>query len=142
MAIEIHKGDAGTVFRVTVVEQDPAKPTNPNAKVPVDISGATLLAIIFREPGADGKALGFDATLTGDGTDGRMEYAAEPGVLSKVGSWKIQGRVVMADGDIFSSEVAAFPVHANIEDEVDELVLHPEPVAVAVTLPAPTVVIA
>lgn len=102
MSAEIHLNDIGTVFQATVKDQDSAV---------VDISGATTKQIIFELP--DGTNLEKDASLTTDGTDGKMEYATILGDLSEAGLWKSQGYVVLATGE-WRSDIQRFEVMPNL----------------------------
>ena len=72
---EVHVGDIGTIFRHTVYDQDGDI---------VDISTADPIKIIFNKP--DGTALVKTAELTGDGTDGQMEYTTITADLSVAGT--------------------------------------------------------
>jgi hypothetical protein len=65
---EIHLGDIGTVFEVTLKDCD----------VIVDISTATEMYIIFQKP--DGTKLTFDAEFTTDGEDGKLQYVTVDGI--------------------------------------------------------------
>ncbi len=98
---EVHVGDIGTVFEVTIKD---------NTSV-VDISSATTMQIIFRKP--DGSRLEKTATLTNSGVDGKMEYTSVSGDLDRHGSWKLQGRVVMSGG-AWRSSVGNFDVYPNL----------------------------
>jgi hypothetical protein len=65
---EVHVGDVGTVFRLTLSD----------GSTIVDASGATTKEILFRKP--SGAVVTKSAAFTTDGTDGKIEYvtAAEP----------------------------------------------------------------
>jgi len=100
-ANEIHLGDIGTAFVVTI--QDGSST--------IDISGATTKEIMLTAP--DGGKLTKTATLTTDGTDGKMQYATVAGDLDEAGWWRLQGRVVLATGT-WSTDVTRFEVHQNL----------------------------
>ena len=61
-ANEIHVGDIGTVFEVTVKDGEDV----------VDVSSATTRQLIFKSK--DGAVLTKTAVLVTDGTDGKIKY--------------------------------------------------------------------
>ena len=101
-ANEIHKGDIGTVFVVTVQDGSSA----------VDVSGATTKQVLFRKP--DGTVVANDAEFTTDGTDGKIQYTSVADDLDTVGQWHIQARVTLPAGT-WRSDVGVFQVHENLE---------------------------
>lgn len=98
---EIHLSDIGTVFEVTIKD----------GSVVVDVSGATTKQIIFQKP--DGTKITKAAVFTTDGVNGKIEYVSVSGDLDTVGTWQLQGRVVIAAGD-FHTDLSEFEVHENI----------------------------
>jgi len=102
-ANEIHRGDIGTAFVVTVKQGSNV----------IDISGATTAQILFEKP--DGSVLTKTASLTTDGTDGKMQYASQSGDLSVSGSWRLQGYLVLASWT-GRTDVHTFEVHSNVGD--------------------------
>jgi len=99
---DIHKGDIGTTFILTIMD---------GAEV-VDISGSTTREIYLTDP-ALSKAT-HSASLTTDGTDGKMEYATTAAnVLDTTGSWQWQGRVVLPSGD-WKTDILTFEVVENL----------------------------
>ncbi len=104
-ANEIHEGDIGTIFELTVKDDD----------VIIDVSTATTKEIHFKNPdgGTVVQSAGFKIP-GGDGTDGIITYVSEADDLTPTGLWNIQAFVVFADGSQFSSCVSEFRVHANI----------------------------
>jgi hypothetical protein len=102
MKNEVRFGDIGTVFRVTIQDNGTA----------VDISAATTRQIIFSKP--DTTTLTRTATLTGTGTDGRMEYVTVSGDLSVLGEWRLQGRVAFGSSQDWKSDIYKFIVHPNL----------------------------
>lgn len=100
---EIHFGDVGIIFRSTIRDQDGSV---------LDVSSATLKKLTFQKPGG----LTFDktATFTTDGTDGKIQYAIEDGVLDVVGDWEYQGAVTLDDGGPYHSDIKQFNVLANL----------------------------
>ncbi len=104
---EIHVGDIGTVFEITLQDcSDPA------AIVPVDLTGATTIEIIFQKPPST-KVVQTGVVVNPPGTDGLIKYTSVADDLDKSGTWKIQARVVFPTGEWFSS-VDEFIVYPNI----------------------------
>ncbi len=102
---EIHVGDVGTIFEVTLKDGDDA----------VDISAATTKQLIFRTP--DGKTVvEHDAEFVTTGVDGKIKYTTVADDLSVEGVWKIQAYIVLADG-AWRSSVEEFQVYANLGDD-------------------------
>jgi len=103
-ANEIHIGDIGTIFEITLMD---------NLDV-VDIGGATLMEIIFTKPDEAVTKVVNTAELVSDGTDGKMKYTILADTeLDIVGSWKIQGRVILPTGT-WSSDIDRFRVYGNL----------------------------
>jgi hypothetical protein len=100
-ANEIHKGDIGTQFTVTV--QD--------GTTVVDISTASTKQLIFKKPG--GTILTKSTSFVTDGTDGKMQYVSVDGDLSDDGVWKMQGKVIIG-GNTFSTDITSFKVYRNL----------------------------
>ena len=100
-ANEIHKGDIGTQFTVTV--QD--------GTTVVDISTASTKQLIFKKPG--GTILTKRTSVDTDGTDGKMQYVSVDGDLSDDGVWKMQGKVIIG-GNTFSTDITSFKVYRNL----------------------------
>jgi len=101
MASEIHVNDIGTRFLVTIKDDGTV----------VDVSGATLLQIIFRKP--SDTVMTKTGTLMTDGTDGQIYYDAILGDLDEVGNYKIQGKVTITSGT-FYTDIQTFKVHCNL----------------------------
>ena len=102
MAEEIHLYDIGTVFEVTLQEDD----------VDLDISAATLATIIFVKP--DGEVVAQEAEFTTDGTDGKIQYTTIADDLDQTGKWRIQARVALPTGT-WSSSRSSFKVYPNLD---------------------------
>lgn len=102
MAAEIHVDDVGTIFRVTVTDEDGAA---------LDISAATLKQIVFEKP--DETTTTKTASLDTDGTDGIMRYTTVSGDLDQAGRWKIQGVVGLPSGQ-WHTNVDTFKVKENL----------------------------
>ncbi len=101
MTQEIHVGDVGTAFMVTVMDGTSV----------VDLSTATAIKIIFRKQ--DSTTLERDAELVTDGADGQMRYVTVAGDLDMAGNWSLQGYVESAAGQ-WHSTVQDFKVYANL----------------------------
>jgi hypothetical protein len=91
-------GDIGTVLRLTLQDQNGA---------PINLGPASTLQILLRSPA--GVWATKTATLTNDGSDGKLQYATLSGDLSATGRWRYRARVVIPQGT-FSSESVQFSV--------------------------------
>lgn len=101
MASEIHYGDVGVNFNITVM----------NGTAVLNVSGADDIYIIFQKP--DGSDLTKTATLVTNGTDGNIRYTSVSGDLDQVGTWQIQARVDFG-ASVFSTDIQKFKVYRNI----------------------------
>lgn len=101
MTAEIHKGDIGTVFEVTVQENGAA----------LNISSATTKQILLRKP--SGTVLTKTASFVTDGTNGKISYTTVAGDLSEDGQWKIQAYIVLPTGS-WHSDAQRFDVYPNL----------------------------
>ncbi len=102
MAInEIHVGDIGTVFELTVMD---------GAAV-VNISTATTKQIILKKPDLTKSTK--TATFTTDGSDGKMRYVIVADDLDQSGDWQAQGKIIMPSGTWYT-DISEFTVHANL----------------------------
>lgn len=99
---DIHVGDVGTVFTLTVTDGSAA----------VDISSATVKQMSFRKP--DRTVVAKDAVFSTAGTDGKLKYTAVAGDFDQDGHWLLQAYVEIDAGD-FHSDVIHFNVLANLE---------------------------
>jgi len=98
MSDQIFVSDTGTEMRVTVTDDG----------VAVDLSSATEILFIFRKP--DGTTLEVDGLLYTDGTDGIVYYNTVAGDIDQSGMYKLQVRVTISSGNVFSSSVGSFKV--------------------------------
>jgi hypothetical protein len=105
-----HAGDIGTILRMKLMEL-PENVTDPNLAQPIDLTNAADMTFTF----VNSKKRRFvvPATLTTDGTDGRLEYSTQAGDLDISGRWKMQAKFRIGAG-IWNSEVVIFQVDANI----------------------------
>jgi hypothetical protein len=102
MTEEIHIGDVGTKFLITVK----------NDGVVVDISSATVKEIYFEKP--DGTTLTKTASFETDGTDGKIYWTTSAaGDLDIEGMWKIQAKIAITGGS-WKTEIGSFRVWENI----------------------------
>lgn len=98
----IFKNDIGAVIRLTVTSNGSSR----------DVSTATTRQIILKKP--DGTIVTKTASLTTNGSDGRMQYVVESGVIDQAGAWKVQGRLVIA-GTEFRTAIGGFQVGNILE---------------------------
>ena len=99
----IHVGDVGTIFEVTVVEND--------GVTPVNIGLATVKKIYFKD--SAGVKMEKTAVLVTDGSDGKMKYVGVAGDIDLAGIWQMQGYVEMPAGKFYSVKTR-FTVHDNL----------------------------
>lgn len=104
---EIHVGDIGSIFEVTVVEIDEVT----GLPVIVDISTATLMQIRFKKP--DLSVVVQTAAFSTDGTDGKLKYTSVLGDLDQPGDWRLQGYVEMPAWQGHTS-IGEFDVEPNL----------------------------
>jgi hypothetical protein len=97
----VRQYDSGFTIRVTV---------NENA-VPVDISTADPIALVFRPPGAAGDR-SVTPTFATDGTDGILDYVVAPGLLDRPGNWSVFVRLEYPSGLIVRGQAIALTVEA------------------------------
>jgi len=102
MACEIHLGDIGTAFRLTIVDCDGQA---------IDVSGASVKSIVFLKP--DKTTVTRPAVLFTDGVDGVIEYISVADDLDQLKTWKIQSVVTLPTGT-WSSNIEKFKVHDNL----------------------------
>ena len=101
MASEIHYGDVGVNFNITVM----------NDSVPLDVSNADHIYIIFENPeGGDSIK---NATVVTDGRDGKIKYTTVSGDLDQIGTWQIQAKVDFGTS-VFSTAIQRFKVFRNL----------------------------
>ena len=100
---EIRVGDMGTVFRVTIYDQDGAAR---------NLSAYTTKQLIFRKP--DGTILTKTAEFYTDGTDGIIQWTTtSTDDLDIDGTWKLQAKV--ANGSYsHKSDIVDFKVWPNL----------------------------
>lgn len=102
MASEIHIGDIGTIFQITIVDQNGV----------VDLTNVDSKVIIFQRPD-NGGGFQVQASLVTDGSDGLIKYVTQSGDLNQAGTWQIQGRITFGT-DVFSTDIQKFKVYRNL----------------------------
>ena len=98
---EIHVGDIGTVFQVTVLDGGEAIP----------LQTATTKQLIFTKPSRE--KLTKAAAFVTDGSDGKIKHTSVSGDLDESGNWKIQAYIVLPGGS-WKSDIGEFFVHPNL----------------------------
>lgn len=100
-ANEIHQGDIGTIFEVTLMDGD----------VIVDLTGAIAQSIVFLPP--DKTVVSQTSVFKTNGTDGIIQYTTLVDDLDQIGKWKLQAVVQLLTGT-WSSDIKEFTVHSNL----------------------------
>tara|TARA_R110002020_G_scaffold123344_1_gene279741 strand:- start:1025 stop:1333 length:309 start_codon:yes stop_codon:yes gene_type:complete len=100
-ANEIHLDDVGTKFLVTIKDGSSA----------VNISTASTKQILITKP--SGTKMTKTATFNSDGSDGKIYYMVIADDLDEVGTYQLQGKVIISDGT-FSTDITKFKVHRNL----------------------------
>ena len=95
-------GSVGVTLTITIKENGQA----------VDISSATALVIKFDKPYGNG-IFTKDAEFVTNGTDGKIKYVMEEGVLDEPGEWKVQALITLPAG-IVPSNIGIFNVMENL----------------------------
>ena len=99
---EIHIGDIGTIFEITLMDD----------LAVVNVAPASEMLIMFTKP--DGSKVINIAQLSGDGSDGKIRYVITSSTeLDQNGSWKIQANVTLPSGQ-WSSNIDRFRVYKNL----------------------------
>ena len=97
--MNVRKNDIGTIFELTVRDE---------SGTVVNLATATVLQIRFRTP--SGILLTKTAVLTGNGTDGKMQYTSLLNDISEEGVWYIQGWVEFSSTPKFATSSAQLEV--------------------------------
>jgi hypothetical protein len=82
-------------IEITIYDQDDAV---------VDLTEAVVLEVRIQDP--RGITSVKNATLSSDGTDGKIKYVCVPADTPVEGTYRIQGRAVFPDEIIYSSNIA------------------------------------
>ena len=102
MTEEIHVGDVGTAFEITLMD---------GTAVLAGLEDATEMLMVFQR--ADKTKFEVPATFKTDGTDGIVVYHTVEGDLSMKGKWKVQAVITLPTGK-WSSSVGGFTVYPNL----------------------------
>lgn len=101
-ANEIHKGDIGTQFKVTIKNQ---------TGTVVDLSGMSTKQILLKKPSGD--ILTKTASFFTDGSDGIIVYTTVDGDINEHGEWFLQA--YYSDGTSARyTDITLFTVHRNL----------------------------
>ncbi len=105
MSENIHVGDIGTAFTVTITDDD---------GTPRDISDADTLEIDFKAP--DRSVQTQTAIFVTDGSNGQIRYITAAATdLHMPGPWRLQAHVASTAGSYDNrSEFGHFPVQKNL----------------------------
>ncbi len=101
-ATQIHLGDIGTIFEITVLQDG----------VALDISTATLKQFIYRKP--TGAVVTKTAVFSTTGIDGKLRYTTIAADLDVIGAWQAQVYLEMPTGK-WHTATARFWVRSNLE---------------------------
>jgi hypothetical protein len=100
----IRIGDIGVRFQLQLEPED--------GWGVLDVSGATLLHLIFRKP--SGTVVTQIATMSTDGTDGLIEWTSESVMdLDESGPWVWQAYVILDTEHAFHTSLLGFDVMTN-----------------------------
>jgi len=107
MKENIYTGDVGIDIILTV--------TSPSGEA-MDLSSATKKILHMNRPGVNGH---FDKTLSfvTDGTDGKVKYTTESGILNLPGSWHVQAYFEFPGGQKWHTGMAHFHVYVPLPEE-------------------------
>lgn len=103
MAAEIHLNDIGTMFKITILDQD---------ETAKDISSYTTKQFIFRKP--SGTLLTKTASFFTNGSDGILYYTSVSGDLDEIGVWKLQVSINDGVSNYRKTNVGNFRVFENL----------------------------
>lgn len=98
---EIHVGDIGTTFQITVKDQDG----------PVDLTNVDEMYVLFKKP--DDSFVQVTPVFVNTGSDGIIKYVTQAGDLDQYGTWQIQAKVIFGT-DVFSTDIQRFKVQRNL----------------------------
>lgn len=101
---DVHVGDIGTCFRLTVLRSD--------GTVESQLGSATVRRIKLKDP--SGTTTTKTATLYTNGSDGKMQYTTTAATeLATAGTWQVQGYIELGGGKWHTS-IASFNVVSNL----------------------------
>jgi len=99
---QIHVGDIGTSFEVTLLDEN---------NVAVDVSSAITKELIFMSPLT--KRMDKTAAFVSTGVDGKIKYVTVASDLDEPGPWKLQAKIVLVTGTWYSN-IHSFTVYENL----------------------------
>ena len=101
---DIHVGDIGTVFRLTIVDGGDA----------VDLSSGSSASnlVLFKKP--DGSVLEKQASFYSDGTDGIIQYTSVENDIDQAGTWYIGANVNTSSGQ-WTATAVQFTVRSTFK---------------------------
>lgn len=100
MAIRVD--DIGTVFRVSVIDQDSNS---------VDLSSLLNAYLYFGKP--DGTTIQKTPYIYSDSASGILQYVTQSGDINMIGLWSLQAKVEFS-GSIYNTAISTFRVERNI----------------------------
>lgn len=101
---EIHVGDIGTVFRLTLKNEPDSV---------IDVSSASLLQLKFRKPNGD--IVTNLLSLYTNGQDGIVQWVTTTADdLDEDGIWKLQVKLGIGSS-IYKSDIVTFVVYPNLD---------------------------
>lgn len=105
MAAEIHVGDTGTKFLMTLKKEDDSI---------ANLSGVEVTSVdfVFKKP--DATTITRVTSFETNGTDGQVKYVTTSSDLSISGKWSIQAYVNTTNG-VWHSNITKFDVKANLK---------------------------
>lgn len=98
----IHVGDVGTEFNGTVKDA--------SGEI-ISLATIQFVEYIFQKP--DDTLLTVTASVTTDGTDGKINYTTLPGDIDQSGTWKLQIKLTFID-TVFFSDIVKFKVYQDL----------------------------
>lgn len=103
MPAQIHVGDIGTAFRVTIYDEQ---------NNIVNVSGSSPCQLLFTKP--DNTLLTKTATVVDNGISGVILYTSQSGDLDIGGIWRIQGHIGINTSNMYT-DVSSFRVYDNLD---------------------------
>ena len=103
MSSSIHANDYGTIFKLTIKDQDGAV---------VNLAAATEKKIILKPP--QSAVVIKDASFDTDGEDGVIKYVTIDSDIAKAGTWQIQARIILPNIGRRYSQIQSFNVLDNL----------------------------
>lgn len=79
----------------------------------VSLVGATSTKLLLRKP--SGAVVEKDVEFVNNGSDGKVRYVVEDGVLDEPGEWEAQVRVRFGDSGQWSTKKFTFMVGENVD---------------------------